>query len=1795
MSMLRSAIIAFSIVSVPITSWSQQGAVTYDQVREAFANPDHARWGEVPLWWWEGDRIDKDRVRWELETLAAQGVKSVCPIQRSPARCDPASFTPEWWEMFTYVHQECQRLGMSLWAYDQIGYGHYGWLEKAAAKTQDPRTGRVVFLTADATPEQPAQLKLPKGKLLGARAFRIIDGIAGDENSVDLAREIQGRTFTWKPATDAWRVAISIVVPEPTFRLSETAAKTYLDMLYGKVERRLGSEAMGRSFAGVFQDEHPPTPRDVMTPALAKSFRDRFGYSIDRAIPALHFDVGPRTPKYRSDFFDAYLAEDERCYWKQVYDWTHSRGLLTSHDNWGRNNVVAQSQGYIDYFRTQRWFSAPGYDDAGQAPIVNRNYYDTKIAASLARLYRRSRVWSEAFHSSGWGRTTDQTLTWLSANYVFGANLYDEHGLYYSARASTWEHAAPDPHWRQPYWRYYHVLSDWVARSSYIMSQGTHVVDAAVHYPVVSLLAGDAPGAKGPDYNEYMRLSRSLFDAAIDNDIIDDDSIMAGKVRDGRLIVAGNSYQALVFGRERTMRRAVLRKAVELVEGGGCVVFFGCVPTASTDVGRDDPEIRSLLNTLFGQPIDQLDQPIVAVGSSRGVAAFIPRDTASLAPLVARYIQRDVKPRSAGALFVTHRRVGTLDVYLLQNPAAETLELDADFRVSGVPELWDAFTGNVQRVDWFQRNGPTTRVRQRLNGNMARLLVFRPGTEQESTSVARRLQPDELKRTLPSDWAFSVIPTRDNRRGEYRWPPSNDKIGPEIRSFRYAEESADTGVRKGWQQLAFDDSAWSHERYSIGPYWLCAAGLGDKVDVATVAAADASAFSPGGQFNVGDKVHTWHAVEFSKTIGLAKPAPWGGHSGYPDGAIDQNFIDLPAGRKLLFTRIRSPRQQRLGLRIELRNRSARVWVNGHEQPLEGAVANLPLRKGVNRVLIDLPDGGRGRLFVQAKPPSVDSLAAARSGMIAPPFADAKWIQASDFGAGYVRKTFELLGKPLEAKVIVTGYTGYRLFINGKQVEEDIGPWAKWTHPESLDITAYLHAGKNVVAAWMQVHAGQNVSGKPADQALALALQAKLPSGKVFSLVSDASWKSATRLSEGWQEMDFDAAAWPAAVVRGVMGAEPYGNAPLANVGAVTEPRRKLAIDLPTPILTCFDELPNIVYDVHPTSSKIAGWFRFAAPPGLRRLRLHTTAAAQVWVDGKPATVANGVATIANPPQGVSKVAVRIQLAPGAYAGATLPKPISMEFEGGMIQPGLWADFALPTYSGICVYQQTLTLTEPESRRHTVLDLGKVLVAAELLVNGDSAGVRLARPFAFDITHLLRPGANKLEVRVANTLAPHYTETNYSQNLGPTDSGLLGPVVLHQQLGDDQWMSWAGKEERRLTCLLATTDPALAAAQRSWEATASWVVPKLIKGTFGAGRALEQDADGWISAAGDAGSVTDLDSATCSLALAMKQVGVTGLRLESVSQAGSASNDDAPFGDRCIHRVDLRAELPNAKPFHGRFVRLQVVGRTSYLHVAEVLVMSDGKNIAPTGKARQSSSTGDATADRAIDGNTDGQWSGNSVCHTHNEREPWWELDLGRTRVVNEIVVWNRTDGELEDRLVPLGVTLLDEQRNVVWQQVVTKTPDPVASVCLSPMPVHLTLVGPPNADRWIAVKPYDGSLPIDAVPTANANADGHRVALLETRPQFGYPEGTQLRLDLQTTPVGLRSLVVDSFRISTTTMPPPLCDLPAEIATILQVERAQRNTEQSEQLAAFYRQIAPQLAPLRKRRARLRAGRGEAE
>jgi len=116
------------------------------------------------------------------------------------------------------------------------------------------------------------------------------------------------------------------------------------------------------------------------------------------------------------------------------------------------------------------------------------------------------------------------------------------------------------------------------------------------------------------------------------------------------------------------------------------------------------------------------------------------------------------------------------------------------------------------------------------------------------------------------------------------------------------------------------------------------------------------------------------------------------------------------------------------------------------------------------------------------------------------------------------------------------------------------------------------------------------------------------------------------------------------------------------------------------------------------------------------------------------------------------------------------------------------------YSGKATYQTSFTLEEKIDRRKEYrLDLGKVedVGIARVRLNGRDLGILWTMPFRADITDLLKPGRNQLEVNVINSWrnrlvgdrdlpeSRRYTKTNIT--IRPEwkllESGLLGPVTI----------------------------------------------------------------------------------------------------------------------------------------------------------------------------------------------------------------------------------------------------------------------------------------------------------------------------------------------------------------------------------------------------------------------------------
>jgi hypothetical protein len=254
------------------------------------------------------------------------------------------------------------------------------------------------------------------------------------------------------------------------------------------------------------------------------------------------------------------------------------------------------------------------------------------------------------------------------------------------------------------------------------------------------------------------------------------------------------------------------------------------------------------------------------------------------------------------------------------------------------------------------------------------------------------------------------------------------------------------------------------------------------------------------------------------------------------------------------------------------------------------------------------------------------------------------------------------------------------------------------------------------------------------------------------------------------------------------------------------------------------------------------------------------------------------------------------------------------------------------------------------------------------------------------------------------------------------------VMTNEQ--NEQKAAWQ-KQIEELEGKLYPTGDALTATVAKWEADAKKPIEwTLLKPTAASsvGTALSVEI-------GKDGKPVQKESETAVLNLDVKTSlkNITGFRLDAPSNSGGS----ARLALTGVSVAVIEGE-PTAK--QGRFVRVTLPGEGKFLHLAEVEVYSGSKNVAPAGKASQSSTDYDGPAKFGNDGNTDGLYTNRSVTHTAQSKDPWWEVDLGSLKPVDRIAVFNRTDGNVAARLDGYVVSVLDEKRNEVWSKKFAKAP-----------------------------------------------------------------------------------------------------------------------------------------------------------
>ncbi|QNK57941.1 glycosyl hydrolase [Paenibacillus sp. PAMC21692] len=965
---------------------------TIGSIYEGFLSPPPG-YGEVPFYWWVGEPLTKERLEWQLEQLKDSHISG---LQINYAHddhggnsygltfpSDPPLFSEEWWELFVWFAQKAAAYGMSvsLSDYTLCTPGQGGYTDEIIK--HHPDIAGSVLSYREWEYDGDREYKLPDNTI-SVTAYRLgIDNESGSEVEVlqGLPFNRDEGTLIWQKPEGEWKLvavfaeknpcSIDVMHPQSGAKVVEYFFQRFEDRLAGIPGVRLGF---------FFSDELDFGIRgQLWNDRFQEEFIRSKGYDIVPEAAALFVDIGQRTSKIRMDYGDVMVALSEKNYFQPVYEWHQARGIIFGCDHGGRGKEVAE---FGDYFRTQRWNQGPGCDQ----PALSCDLVKNKVASSIAHLNERPRTWLEGYHSSGWGTTTAELADATFKNFLSGHNLLSLHGLYYTTYGGWWEWAPPCNHFRMPYWQH---MKSWLActeRLSYLLSQGVHACDVAVMYPVAAMeagISGEASVETAFGVGEY------LYRRGIDFDFIDFESLDKADLTGREIRVSGEAYRVLILPAMRALRYSTLIKALAFYEAGGIVIAVGPLPEASDRMGAADAEVDAKVQALFGLSgahAAKLEGVHINRNAAGGASAVV-RSYEETAAFIQGAFPRDFvcmrEPEGDEFPYVMHRKMGDLELYAVYG--AE-LHSECFFRCHGSIELWNPWDGTSERIVAHKITPEGTFVQLPLGRDEIQLIVFHrdqetnpsldddPGVKSVRSSESGRQVADI---TLDGKWTFELLPTMNNRFGDFRLPPTEGCIGAEARRFQFAWEQDGGDVAIPWSRPECDDSDWPLVTYGYGPFFWKLGPLPDRIDTDVLEAnlSGLQSIAEGDAVRIGNDENVWETYEFSMRFGIEEDP---GHQGFHGlkGEITDDFIAL--GRKrftwtgteyeaeetgrltYLWSSFHCDRDMKITLLLGGMVPS-RIWLNG--RLIEPEAGQWPAVAGVNRLLLRYDAVGRGHVIV----------------------------------------------------------------------------------------------------------------------------------------------------------------------------------------------------------------------------------------------------------------------------------------------------------------------------------------------------------------------------------------------------------------------------------------------------------------------------------------------------------------------------------------------------------------------------------------------------------------------------------------------------------------------------------------------------------------------------------------------------------------------------------------------------------------------------------------------------------------
>jgi hypothetical protein len=710
---------------------SRLEAVDSAAVKSQFSDPPR-QYHSAPLWVWN-DMLTDEQIVGTLRDLAGQQIKQAF-VHPRPGLMTPY-LSPEWFRLWKIALEEAERLDMNIWIYDENSYPS-GFAGGFVPEAMPESRGKGLYLN---------EVKTVPGHDDSIVAVFQITGDAY-ENITEKIRK--GQTF------DDGRYLVASIRLAPTGGwfggkyyvdlLKPGVTEKFIEVTMEKYRRHIG-EHFGERVPGWFTDEPHLAPAGGLhwSDHLPELFEERWGYSLIDHLPQLARPVGD-FKRVRHNYYCLLLEQFIDRWAKPCYEYCEKHNLEFTGHYWEHGWPGAGHGG--DNMAMYAWHQRPAIDT-----LMNQYSEDThaqfgnvravKELSSVANQFGRERTLCEAYGAGGWDlRFEDMKRIgdWL---YVLGVNTLNEHLSYITIRGARKRDHPQSFSYHEPWWQAYHVMAEYFARLSLIMSQGRQINRILVIEPTTTswMYQGDTipKGKLNQIGNQFQEMLLSLERAQVEYDIGCEDIIARQGSTDGPQFKVGQGTYDIVVLTPLTenLNQRTVELLIAYVRAGGAVLCCGQAPSyVDGQPSKQGAEVAK--HSCFKQ-VKPADVPEMLLAASKDGFA----------------IERDNGDK--GILFHHRRTLEDGEFLLLVNTSIDEPSAGLVKSAAWGVEQWDPATAEISMYP-FEKAGNGIKARFELPPCGSLVLFL------SKKSHAPVTKPETTTRVVASQDELEISPIEDN-------------------------------------------------------------------------------------------------------------------------------------------------------------------------------------------------------------------------------------------------------------------------------------------------------------------------------------------------------------------------------------------------------------------------------------------------------------------------------------------------------------------------------------------------------------------------------------------------------------------------------------------------------------------------------------------------------------------------------------------------------------------------------------------------------------------------------------------------------------------------------------------------------------------------------------------------------------------------------------------------------------------------------------------------------------------------